>query len=312
MSAFTSTTASNAHPMSSGVAPLPPMSRSLITRRKSSNAIMIFCCGLATVLALIPLALVLSYVTIKGLGVLNAGFFTQVQTSALESGGGMKHSIVGSLMLILIASCIGLPFGIMGGIYLSEFGGNRLGMVIRFAADVLNGVPSIIVGLFVYAIAVLPVTKATNGEITFSAWAGGLALGIMMIPTIMRTTEEIVKLVPMSLREGALALGDTRWHSVFKIVLASAKGGIVTGVLLAIARIAGETAPLLFTAGSSTFFNTNPSDLTASLPVTIYFFATSPYENWQAQAWGGALVLVALIFVLSLAARYFTRQKNFG
>ena len=298
--------------MSPGVAPLPPMSRSLISRRKTSNRAMIFLCGLATLCAIIPLGLVLSYVAIKGVSVLNFAFFTQVQKSALESGGGMEHSIVGSLMLIAIASCLGLPMGIMGGIYLSEFGGNRVGGVIRFAADVLNGVPSIIVGLFVYAIAVLPVTKATDGEITFSAWAGGLALAIMMIPTIMRTTEEIVKLVPMSLREGALALGDTRWHSVFKIVLVSAKGGIVTGVLLAIARIAGETAPLLFTAASSTFFNLNPSESTASLPVTIYFFATSPYENWQAQAWGGALILVALIFVLSLAARYFTRSKDFG
>ena len=310
MAAYSPSTASDTRPMSPGVAPLPPMSRSLISRRKNSNRAMIFLCGLATLCAIIPLALVLSYVAIKGVSVLNVAFFTQVQKSALESGGGMSHSIVGSLMLIAIASCLGLPLGIMGGIYLSEFGGNRVGGAIRFAADVLNGVPSIIVGLFVYAIAVLPVTKATDGEITFSAWAGGLALAIMMIPTIMRTTEEIVKLVPMSLREGALALGDTRWHSVFKIVLPSAKGGIVTGVLLAIARIAGETAPLLFTAASSTFFNLNPSESTASLPVTIYFFATSPYENWQNQAWGGALILVALIFVLSLAARYFTRSKD--
>ena len=203
----------------------------------------------------------------------------------------------------------------MGGIYLSEFGGNRVGTAIRFAADVLNGVPSIIIGLFVYGIAVVPISEATKNwdhPIRFSAWAGGLALGIMMIPTIMRTTEEIVRLVPMSLREGALALGDTRWHSVFKIVLASAKGGVVTGVLLAIARISGETAPLLFTASSNTFFNLNPSEQTASLPVTIYFFATSPSEIWHAQAWGGALVLVAIIFVLSLAARYFTRSKDFG
>ena len=243
---------------------------------------------------------------------LNLEFFTQVQKSSLESGGGMKHSIAGSLMLILhrVVHRFAvwhhgrhLPVGVRRQ--------PRWARSIRFAADVLNGVPSIIVGLFVYAIAVLPVTKATKGEITFSAWAGGLALGIMMIPTIMRTTEEIVKLVPMSLREGALALGDTRWHSVFKIVLASAKGGIVTGVLLAIARISGETAPLTCSPPvPATFFNTDPSDLTASLPVTIYFFATSPSEKWQAQAWGGALVLVTLIFVLSLAARYFTQIKR--
>ncbi len=294
------------------IAPLPPMSRSLIARRKWGNTAMATLCGLATLLALIPLALVLSYVVIKGASVLSPAFFTTIQKSPTDGGGGMKHAILGTLMLVGLASGIGLPFGILGGIYLSEFGGNRLGFAIRFAADVLNGVPSIIIGLFVYAIAVLPVTQATHGQVSFSAWAGGLALGIMMIPTIMRTTEEIVRLVPMSLREGALALGDTRWHSVFKIVLASAKGGVVTGVLLAIARISGETAPLLFTALSNNFLNLNPNQPTASLPVTIYQFATSPYQEWQNLAWGGALVLVTLIMVLSLAARYFTRSKDFG
>ena len=307
-----SPTAPDARPMSPAVAPLPPMSKSLVTRRKTSNIAMQALCGFATFLAIIPLVLVISYILIKGLAVLNLDFFTQVQKPANDVGGGMKHSIVGTLMMVGLACGIGLPFGIMGGIYLSEFGGNRMGFAIRFAADVLNGVPSIIIGLFVYAIAVLPVTNATHGQITFSAWAGGLALGIMMIPTIMRTTEEIVRLVPMSLREGALALGDTRWHSVFKIVLASAKGGVVTGVLLAIARISGETAPLLFTALSNNFYNVNPSAPTASLPVTIYQFATSPSDNWQALAWGGALVLVSMIFVLSIAARYFTQTKNFG
>ena len=312
MAAFSPSAAPDARVIPASVAPLPPMSRSLIRRRKSSNIGMQVLCGLATLLAVIPLFLVLSYVAVKGLAVLNAEFFTQVQAPPSSDGGGMKHSIVGTLMMVGLACGVGLPFGIMGGIYLSEFGGNRLGFAIRFAADVLNGVPSIIIGLFVYAIAVLPVTKATNGQVTFSAWAGGLALGIMMIPTIMRTTEEIVRLVPMSLREGALALGDTRWHSVFKIVLASAKGGVVTGVLLAIARISGETAPLLFTALSNNFYNVDPSRPTASLPVTIYQFATSPSDRWQALAWGGALVLVALIFALSVAARYFTRQKDFG
>ncbi len=298
-----SPTAPDARPISSGVAPLPPMSRSLVRRRKTSNIAMQSLCGFATFLAIIPLILVISYIVVKGLAVMNLDFFTQVQKPASDMGGGMKHSIVGTLMMVGLACGIGLPFGILGGIYLSEFGGNRMGFAIRFAADVLNGVPSIIIGLFVYAIAVLPFKH-------FSAWAGGLALGIMMIPTIMRTTEEIVRLVPMSLREGALALGDTRWHSVFVIVLASAKGGVVTGVLLAIARISGETAPLLFTALSNNFYNTDPSRPTASLPVTIYQFATSPSDNWQALAWGGALVLVALIFVLSIAARYFTRSKN--
>ena len=215
MNASLSTSASHSAPAPApAIAPLPPMSRGLIARRKFSNGAMGALCGLATLLALIPLALVLSYVVIKGLSVLSPEFFTTIQKSPTDGGGGMKHSILGTLLLVGIASCIGLPFGILGGIYLSEFGGNRLGFAMRFAADVLNGVPSIIVGLFVYAIAVLPVTKATNGQVTFSAWAGGLALGIMMIPTIMRTTEEIVRLVPMALREGrpragryALALG---------------------------------------------------------------------------------------------------------
>lgn len=294
------------------VAPLRPMSRGRINQRKFANGAMLFFCGLATLAAIIPLALVLSYVAIKGLSVINLDFFTQAQNPPGEIGGGMKHSILGTLMLIGLASCIGLPCGILGGIYLSEFGGNRLGFAIRFAADVLNGVPSIIIGVFVYAIAVVPVTRATNSAISFSAWAGGLALGIMMIPTIMRTTEEIVRLVPMSLREGALALGDTRWHSVLKIVLASARGGVITGVLLAVARISGETAPLLFTAFANNFLNLDPSQPTASLPVTIYVFATSPFASWQALAWGGALVLVTMILVLSLAARYATRSKDFS
>lgn len=289
---------------------LPPMSRSLITRRRNSNAVMWWLCALATLLALIPLVLVISYVTIKGIGALSPSFFLADQRPPDELGGGLRYAIVGTLMMIGLASCMGLPIGILGGIYLSEFGSNRLGFAMRFAADVLNGVPSIVVGVFVYSVAVLPVTRATHGEITYSAWAGGLALGIMMIPTIMRTTEEIVRLVPMALRDGALALGDTRWHSVFKIVLGSAKGGILTGVLLAIARISGETAPLLFTALGSNYLNLDPSRKTASLPVTIFNYATSASDNWVRLAWGGSFVLVAMIFLLSLAARYTTRSKN--
>ncbi len=289
------------------------MSRSLVTRRKVGNAFMCALCALATLLAIIPLFLVLYYVTMKGIQVMNLQFFTQIQRPAGETGGGMKHAILGTVMMVGLASCLGLPIGILGGIYLSEFGQNRFGFIVRFATDVLNGIPSIIIGVFVYTIAVLPATKATRdaeNPITFSALAGGLALGIMMIPTIMRTTEEIVRLVPQSLREGALALGDTRWHSTLVIVLNAAKGGVITGVLLAIARIAGETAPLLFTAADSLYLNLNPLKQTASLPVRIYLSATSPDDRWNALAWGGSFVLVMMIFVLSLLARYFTRAKN--
>lgn len=288
----------------------PPMSKSLMQWRSVKSNIMRGLCALATLLAVIPLVLVLFTIAAKGFPVLNAQFFTATEPAAGSLGGGLKNAILGTILMVGLASCLGLPIGILGGIYLSEFGNNRLGFAVRFAADVLNGIPSIVVGVFVYTVAVLPVTKATDGNITFSALAGGLALGIMMIPTVMRTTEEIVRLVPMALREGALALGDTRWHSTTKIVLGAAKGGVITGVLLAIARISGETAPLLFTALGSRYVNFDVRAPTASLPVKIYDFATSADDHWNALAWGGAFVLVALILVLSIAARYFTRGKT--
>lgn len=264
--------------------------------------------SLAALLAVIPLALVLYYVAARGLPLLNSEFFTQIQPAYGDPGGGMKHAIVGSLIIIGLACCIGLPLGILGGLYLAEYGNNRFAWCVRFAADVLNGVPSIVIGIFVYAIAVYPVARANPGT-GYSALAGGLALGIMMVPTIMRTTEEIVRLVPMSLREASLALGASRWFTTLKVVLGAAKGGVVTGVLLAIARIAGETAPLLFTALGNNFYSTNLQQPIASLPVTIFNFATSADNHWNALAWGGALVLVLLILILSLAARYFTSGR---
>ena len=287
----------------------PPASRSLMTRRHGANYLMWGFCIAATLLALIPLILVISYVTVQGLKVMNLDFFTLVEKPAGEIGGGMKHAILGTLIIVGLASVVGIPFGILGGIYLSEFGDTRFGFAVRFAADVLNGIPSIIIGMFVYAIWVLPLTRATDGAQSYSAWAGGFALGIMMVPTIMRTTEEIVRLVPMSLREGALALGDTRWHTVLKVVLGAAKGGVVTGVLLAIARVSGETAPLLFTIAANTSVTLNPNDRMAALPVKIFEFAQSPDPNWNSLAWGGSFVLVMMIFILSLAARYFTRGR---
>jgi phosphate transport system permease protein len=276
-----------------------------MAKRKFANGAMWFFGTIAAIMAVVPLGLVLWYVVSKGLAVLTPDFFTQVQAPPGEPGGGMKHSIIGTLVLIGIASCIGLPFGILGGIYLSEYGNNRFGWTVRFAADVLNGVPSIVIGIFVYAIAILPQPADSRN---FSAWAGGLALGIMMIPTIMRTTEEIVRLVPMSQREAALALGDTRWHTTMKVVLSSARGGVITGVLLALARVAGETAPLLFTALGNSYLSTNPNEPIDALPVRIYVFATAADDRWNALAWGGALVLVLMVLILSIAARYFTRN----
>lgn len=282
-----------------------------LMRRKFANGMMWFLTVTFTALAIIPLALVLYHLFKNGLPTLNLPFFTEVQPPPGEiSGGGMKHAILGTLMIIGIASLIGLPFGILGGIYLAEFGQNRFGGLVRFSADVLNGIPSIVIGIFVYTVAVLPVTKATEGRMSFSAWAGGLALGVMMIPTIMRTTEEIVRLVPMSIREAALALGSTRWRAVFKVVLSAAKGGIITGVLLALARISGETAPLLFTAFGNNLLNTDPRRPTAALPRTIFDFATSADNHWNALAWTGSLVLVAMILVISIAARYFTQGRG--
>ena len=300
-------TATSPRPLASTRSPLQG-SKVHRARRQLANALMWIGSILATLLALIPLLLVLGYVLSKGLPHLNLEFFTTAQKPAGETGGGMKHAIAGTLILIGLASCIGLPLGVLGGIYLAEYGGGKLASVVRFSADVLNGVPSIVIGIFVYAAAVYPVAQRNPGE-GYSALAGGLALGIMMVPTIMRTTEEIVRLVPMSLREASLALGATRWFTTLKIVLGTAKGGVITGILLALARVAGETAPLLFTSLGNNFFSTNLRGAMASLPVTIFNFATSADDNWNALAWTGSLVLVLMIFMLSLAARYFTRNR---
>lgn len=281
---------------------LRPQNKFRQTRRRMANGAMWIGAVLATIMALVPLLMILYYVAAQGLPALNLAFFTQLPKPVGETGGGMKQAIVGSFILIGLASAIGLPLGVLGGIYLSEFGNNRFGWTVRFAADVLNGIPSIVIGIFVYAVAVRPVHH-------FSALSGGLALGIMMIPTIMRTTEELVRLVPMSLREAALALGATRWRAVLKVVLGAAKGGVITGILLAIARISGETAPLLFTAFGNPFLSVKLNEPMSSLPREIYTFAISPYEDWHTKAWGGSLLLVLMILVLSLVARYFTRGQ---
>jgi phosphate transport system permease protein len=280
----------------------PTRRRAWEAKRKAANGLMWIAACTATAAAVIPLLMVLYYVAAQGLPALNLAFFTQLPKPPGETGGGMANAIVGTLVLIALASAMGLPVGILGGIYLAEFGNNRFGWGVRFAADVLAGVPSIVVGILVWVIVVVPMRG-------FSALAGGAALGIMMIPTVMRTTEELVRLVPVSQREAALSLGATHWRTVFKVVLLAAKGGIITGVLLAVARIAGETAPLLLTTLGNSFWSTRIDKPIASLPLQIFQYAISPWDDWHAKAWAASLLLVALVLILSIAARYATRGR---
>jgi phosphate transport system permease protein len=255
---------------------------------------------------MVPLAMILFFVVSQGVQALNLEFFTHLPAPVGEAGGGMANSIVGTLILTGLGSLMAIPIGILSGVYMAEYAGSRFASTIRFAADTLNGVPSIVIGVFAYGIAVLPFKQ-------FSAIAGGLALGIMMIPIIARTTEELLLLVPGTMREGALALGATRARAVFSVVLPAALPGIVTGVVLALARIAGETAPLLFTAFNNRFFSTDIRQPISSLTVQVFTYAISPYEDWHRQAWAGALVLVAIVLVWSLLARLVTsRMSGFG
>ena len=270
-------------------------------RRKIVSSLFVGFCAAAVVLALIPLAMILFFVVSRGLFALNVAFFTHMPTPVGEAGGGMANAIVGTLILTGLGSLMAIPVGILSGIYMAEYAGSRLASAIRFAADTLNGVPSIVIGVFAYGVAVLPFRQ-------FSAIAGGLALGIMMIPIIARTTEELLLLVPGTMREGALALGATRARAVFTVVLPAAAPGIVTGVVLALARIAGETAPLLFTAFSNRFFTTKLNQPVATLTVMVYTYAISPYKDWHRQAWAGALVLIFIVLVCSLLARFATRR----
>jgi phosphate transport system permease protein len=270
-------------------------------RRKFVSALFVAFCAASILIALVPLVLVLFFVVSQGFRALSFSFFTRMPTPVGEAGGGMANSIVGSLILVGLGATFSVPIGILSGVYMSEYAGTRFASLVRFAADTLNGVPSIVVGVFVYGVAVLPFKQ-------FSALAGGLALGVMMIPIIARTTEELLLLVPGTLREGALALGATHARAVFTVVVPSALQGIITGVVLAIARIAGETAPLIFTALNNRFFSTRLTQPISSLTVQIYNYASSPYEDWHRQAWAGALVLVAIVLLCSLLARFATRR----
>ncbi len=265
--------------------------------RKLLSSLFVGACALSVLIALIPLAFILFFVISQGVQSLSLDFFTNMPRPVGEPGGGMANAIVGTLILTGLAAAMAVPIGVVSGIYLSEYPGTLFTSVVRFAADTLNGVPSIVIGVFAYGVAVLPFKQ-------FSALAGGLALGTMMIPIIARTTEELLLLVPHALREGALALGATRARAVFTVIVPAALPGIITGIVLALARVAGETAPLLFTALNNRFFSTNLQQPISSIPVQIFAYAISPYEDWHRQAWAGALVLVTIVLTCSLMARY--------
>jgi len=271
--------------------------------RKLRNRLMTALLAAATVAVLLPLGMIFFHIVKMGIGSINLDFFIHIPRPTGEAGGGMANGMVGSFVLIVIASLIGLPIGILGAIYLADYGGGRMSTVIRFSADVLAGIPSIITGMVVYALLVVPL----HG---FSALAGAVALALIMIPIVLRTTEEQLKMVPITLREASLALGVPLWRTSLKVTLRSAMTGVMTGILLAIARIAGETAPLLFTALGNQFWSRKLTDPIAALPLQIFSFAIAPYEDWHKLAWGGALVLVVTMFGLSLAARYFGRKKQ--
>jgi phosphate transport system permease protein len=281
---------------------LRPTGRQQAIRRWKSSFFSV-CLGLATLVVMTPLFLVLYFLIKEGASSITVNFFTQIPKPAGEIGGGMANAIFGSITLLGLASLVGIPLGILGGIYLAEYGSEYANYWIRFAADVLNGVPSIVWGMVVYAVMVVPLKS-------FSAYAGGVALGFMMIPLIMRTTEEVLLLVPQSYREAGLALGISRWKIICVIVLRTALKGIVTGVLVAIARVSGETAPLLFTALGNSFWNHNLAQPIAALPLQIYTYAISPYEDLHHQAWAGALVLMLLILIINLVVRFVSRDKS--
>ncbi|MGD0265785.1 MAG: phosphate ABC transporter permease PstA [Candidatus Methylomirabilota bacterium] len=273
--------------------------------RRGVNAMMAGLTAFAAFLVILPLLLILAFLVYQGASAVNLDFFTQLPKPVGEPGGGMANAIVGTLTLIGLASCLGLPLGILGGIYLAESRDRRLPWTIRFLADVLNGVPSIVIGIFAYTIVVLPMRR-------FSALAGGFALAVIMLPIVLRTTEELVRLVPASLREAALALGIPEWKVILRVVLPTARAGIITGVMVSVARIAGETAPLLFTAFGNRFWHHGLLQPIAALPLQIFAYAIAPYDDWHRQAWAGALVLIMMIFLSSLVARIVTRGRYSG
>jgi phosphate transport system permease protein len=278
----------------------PPLRASSVNvfSRRIKSGIVSGLALLATIIVIAPLIAILFYLLKQGVTSLNWDFFTKIPVPAGESGGGMENAIVGSAVILALASLIGIPLGIGAGIYLAEYAGStRMGNLVRFTADVLNGVPSIVMGIAIYALIVLP-------QKHFSAFAGGVVLGVMMVPTVTRTTEEMLRMVPHAIREAALGLGVPAWRSVLTITLRTASAGIVTGCMLAFARVAGETAPLLFTAFGNSFQSTSLNEPIAALPLQIFVYAVSPYDEWHRLAWAGALVLIVLIIASVALVRY--------
>jgi phosphate transport system permease protein len=265
-------------------------------RRKTVNAVMLTITGLCTLFAAGTLVFILGYLFVHGASSLSWDFFTKLPTPVGEAGGGMANAIVGSAKLLMLASLVGVPIGFLGGVYLAEFGGTTFSFVVRYVTDLLNGVPSIVIGIFAYTIIVLP-------QKHFSTLAGGLGLGVMMIPIAVRSSEEFLRAIPNSLREGAMALGASKAKSILTVVIPAAKNGIMTGVMLNLARVAGETAPLLFTSFGNRYWSPGWEQPTSALPVMIFTYAIAPYEDWHKQAWAAGFVLLTLVLTVNVIAR---------
>lgn len=266
--------------------------------RKSLNVFMLSLTGLCALLTVSALFFILGYLVWNGGKDLSWNFFTHLPAPVGEAGGGMANAILGTMKLLLLAALFGVPIGLLGGVYLAEFGGRTVPFLVRYTADLMNGVPSIVMGIFAYALVVMPMHH-------FSTFAGGVALGIMVIPTVLRNTESFLRDVPRTLREGSFALGANKWRMIATVVLPAASRGILTGVLLALARVAGETAPLLFTAFGNRYWSPGWNQPTSSLPVVIYTYATGPYEDWHRQAWAAGLVLLGLVLITNILVRAF-------
>lgn len=272
------------------------MRSKLSLRRKATNVLMLTATGLCTLAAVSVLFFILGYLLVRGGGALNWNFFTKLPAPVGETGGGMANAIVGSAKVLLLAMAVGVPPGFLAGIYLSEYGGAAFSSVIRFVTDLLNGVPSIVIGIFAYSLIILKMKH-------FSAFAGGIALGIMMIPIAVRSTEEFLRAVPVSLREGAMALGAPKWRTIATVVIPAAFRGILSGMMLNLARVAGETAPLLFTALNNQFWSPGWNQPTATLPVMIYAYALAPYPDWHRQAWAAGFLLLTMVLLVNVTAR---------
>ncbi len=289
--------------MTTVATPPPRRTLAISPRRKLTNHVMLGLCILATIVALVVLVLIFGYVLMQGARFVNLAFFTQLPTPVGVPGGGFLNSLVGTGIMVGVASAMSIPVGLFAGIYLAEFGKGWFARAVRFVNDSLNATPSIVAGLFAYTLIVLETHH-------FSGFAGSVALAVLMVPTITRTTEEMFRLVPRTLREAALALGVPEWRMTMQIVLRAAAPGVITGVMLAVARVSGETAALLFTAFNNRFLSTSLDQPMSSVPVQVYTYAVAPYDDWHHQAWAGALVLVSLVALFSAAVRLATRSRH--